>query len=88
MGSQYVAIDLHKRRSLIVRADENGERLETIRIDNDPVTFAQVIAPAGEDPEVVLEATCGWYWAADVLDELGAHVHLPTRSGSTGTTAG
>jgi len=76
VGSQYVAIDLHKRRSLIVRADENGERLETIRIDNDPVTFAQVIAAAGEDPEVVLEATCGWYWAADVLDELGAHVHL------------
>ena len=29
---QYVAIDLHKPRSLIVRADEQGERLETIRI--------------------------------------------------------
>jgi len=73
---QYVAIDLHKRRSLIVRADENGERLETVRIDNDPVTLAQAVAAAGEDPEVVLEATCGWYWAADVLAEMGANVHL------------
>jgi transposase len=25
---------------------------------------------------VVLEATYGWYWAADVLAELGASVHL------------
>jgi transposase len=73
---QYVAIDLHKRRSLIVRADEQGERLETIRIDNDAINLANAVAAAGEDPEVVLEATCGWYWAADVLAEIGAHVHL------------
>ena len=25
---------------------------------------------------MVLEATYGWYWAADTLAELGAHVHL------------
>jgi transposase len=31
---------------------------------------------AGEAPEVVLEATYGWYWAADALAELGAKVHL------------
>jgi transposase len=74
--AQYVAIDLHKRRSLIVRADENGERLETIRIDNDPITLAKTVAAAGADPEVVLEATCGWYWATDVLEEIGANIHL------------
>ena len=34
------------------------------------------MARAGEDPEVVLEATYGWYWAADTLAELGAAVHL------------
>jgi len=73
---QYVAIDLHKRRSLIVRADEQGKRLETVRIDNDPINLAQVVAAAGEDAEVVLEATCGWYWAADVLAEMGANIHL------------
>jgi transposase len=73
---QYVAIDLHKRRSLIVRADENGERLETVRIDNDPINLANVVAAAGDNPEVVLEATCGWYWAADLLLEMGANVHL------------
>jgi len=30
---------------------------------------------------VVLKATYGWYWAADVLEEAGADVHLRTRSG-------
>lgn len=73
---QYVAIDLHKRRSLVVRADEDGNRLETVRIVNDPLTLAKVLDAAGENPEVVLEATCGWYWAADVLEEAGANVHL------------
>lgn len=34
------------------------------------------MARAGRSPEVVLEATCGWYWAVDALVELGAVVHL------------
>jgi putative ABC transport system permease protein len=38
--------------------------------------LAQVVAAAGDDAEVVLEATCGWYWAADVLAEIGANIHL------------
>ena len=32
--------------------------------------------PRPEHPEVILEATYGWYWAADVLEECGATVHL------------
>src|SRR4051812_30219455 len=55
---------------------EAGERLETVRIVNDPDRLAAVMARAGEAPEVVLEATYGWYWAADTLAELGASVHL------------
>jgi transposase len=50
---------------------EAGERLETVRISNDPEYLRQVMARAGEAPEVVLEATYGWYWAADLLAELG-----------------
>jgi transposase len=75
-GRQFVGIDLHRRRSVIVRMSEAGERLETVRIDNDPVTLGLEIAKAGRSPEVVLEATYGWYWAADVLAEAGARVHL------------
>src|SRR5688500_2754057 len=69
-------MDLHRRRSVLVRMSETGEHLETVRISNDPEYLAQVMARAGEAPEVVLEATYGWYWAADTLAELGATVHL------------
>src|SRR3954467_2779687 len=55
---------------------ETGETLETVRISNDPEYLRQVMARAGEAPEVVLEAAYGWYWAADALAELGANVHL------------
>src|SRR4051812_50177898 len=55
---------------------ESGQPLETVRIVNDRDRLAAVMARAGERPEVVLEATYGWYWAADELAELGAVVHL------------
>jgi transposase len=53
-----------------------GEVLETVRVDNDPVALSLELAKAGPDPEVVLEATYGWYWAADLLQACGAKVHL------------
>jgi Transposase len=76
MGEQYVGIDLHRRRSVIVRLTPAGEVLEAVRIDNDPVALSLELAKAGPDPEVVLEATYGWYWAADLLQACGANVHL------------
>lgn len=81
---QYVGIDLHRRRSVIVRQTPAGEVLEQVRIDNDPLALAVEIAKAGPDPEVVLEATYGWYWAADVLAEAGATVHLAHPLGVKG----
>jgi transposase len=84
-GRQVVGIDLHRRRSVIVRMDAlTGQRLETVRIDNDPLALANEIAKVGEHPEVVLEATYGWYWAVDVLQELGAVVHLAHPLGVKG----
>jgi transposase len=67
---------LHRRRSVIVRRTAGGETLETVQIDNGAVALAAELAKAGEHPEVILEATYGWYWAADVLAECGANVHL------------
>jgi transposase len=75
-GQQFVGIDLHRRRSVVVRTTESGEVLESIQILNDVDRLGSVIARAGEAPEVVLEATYGWYWAVDALEEAGANVHL------------
>ncbi|HEX3785079.1 MAG TPA: transposase [Pseudonocardiaceae bacterium] len=75
-GKQFVGIDLHRRRSVIVRTTQTAQRLETVHILNDVQRLASVLARAGQAPEVVLEATNGWYWAVDALVELGASVHL------------
>jgi transposase len=75
-GRQFVGIDLHRRRSVVVRMTEVGQVLETVRIVNDVDRLVEVIARAGQRPEVVLEATYGWYWAVDALQAAGASVHL------------
>lgn len=74
---EYVGIDLHRRRSVIVRRNDEGETLAVTRVENDDLlAFEQAVMAAGEHPEVVLEATYGWYWAADWLASLGCSVHL------------
>ena len=86
MSREYVGIDLHRRRSVIVRMSAEGEVLSTVRIENDPVALSLAIAEAGPDPEVVFEATYGWYWAADVLEACGARVHMAHPLGMEGIT--
>jgi transposase len=75
-GRQVVGMDLHRRRSVLVRMTEDGRKLETVRIENSPAALRAVLARAGEHPRVVIEATYGWYWAVDVLEAAGAEVHL------------
>ena len=75
-GPQIVGMDLHRRRSVLVRMSEDGRKLATARIANSPARLAAEIGRAGVHPKVVLEACYGWYWAADALAEAGAEVHL------------
>jgi transposase len=75
-GRQVVGMDLHRRRSVLVRMTEDGRRLATARFENSPAELRAQIARAGKAPKVVLEATYGWYWAADTLAAAGAEVHL------------
>ena len=73
MGS-YVGIDLHRRRSVVVVLNEDGTRRSWCRIDNTPANLAAEVVAAGEGADVAMEATWGWYWAADVIAECGASV--------------
>ncbi|MDP9866020.1 MULTISPECIES: IS110 family transposase [Streptosporangium] len=75
-GIQYVGMDLHRHRSVLVSMTADGERLWTEKIDNSPAALRQTLAQAGPEPKVVLEATHGWYWATDTLQTAGAEVHL------------
>ena len=81
MDREYVGIDFHRRRSVIVRKSAAGEKLSSVRVVNDPWAIAEVVAAAGPEPEVVIEATYGWYWIVDWLQAQGAKVHLANPSG-------
>jgi transposase len=82
MDRQYVGIDLHRRRSVIYTMDAEGNKLDCVRIANDPMTLLEVVSKAGPEAEVVIEATYGWYWAVDLLQDTGFRVHLAHPSGN------
>ena len=71
MKRPYVAIDLHLQRSLVVRENEAGEKVGTVRIDNDPLALAAALREAGEEPEVAIEATYGWVRHEAPCDRVG-----------------
>ena len=63
MDRQYVGIDFHRRRSVIVRKSADGEKLSSVRVANDPLAIAAAVAEAGPVPEVVIKrpmAGIGW----------------------------
>ena len=73
--TRWVGIDLHRRRSQIAIIDDHGELTLSRRIVNDRETFRELLG----DPEathVALEATYGWEWLAELLEEAGYDVHL------------
>jgi transposase len=79
---QYVGIDLHRRRSVIFREDEDGHKLECVRIANDPTRMLEEVSKAGPGAVVVVEATYSWYWLVDLLQSEGFDVHLAHPSGN------
>ena len=85
VGREFVGIDLHRRRSVVVRQDRDGNLLgDPVRISNDRESWDRVIDSFGPGPEVVVEATYGWYWLADRLADAGAGVHLAHPLGVKG----
>ena len=54
-GPQIVGMDLHRRRSVLVRMTQDGRRLDMAQITNSPEELRRKIARAGNRPKVVLE---------------------------------
>ena len=73
--TRWVGVDLHRRRSQIAIIDERGELTLSRRIVNDRETFKELLGEP-EAMHVALEATYGWEWLAELLQEGGYDVHL------------
>jgi len=72
----YVGIDLHRKRSQIAALDEQGTELLSRRVANDPEALKAILAELGSELQVALEATYGWEWLADLLEQEGHELHL------------
>ena len=76
-GTRWIGIDLHRKRSHIAVIDEQGELTLSRRIINDRETFLQLLGdPREAATHVALEATYGWEWLAELLEQEGHELHL------------
>src|SRR5919106_4501686 len=71
-----VGIDLHRKRSHVAVIDDEGTETLSRRITNDPATFLELLADLEGDSRIALEATYGWEWLADLLEDAGYELHL------------
>src|SRR5512132_2775303 len=71
-----VGIDLHRKRSHVAALDETGAQLLSRRIVNDPQTFLALLDGIEGECRIALEATYGWEWLADLLQDAGHELHL------------
>ena len=74
-GTRWIGIDLHRRRSQIAIIDEHGELTLQKRIVTGRETFSELLGEP-DGTHVALEATYGWEWLAQLLEEAGFDVRL------------
>lgn len=72
----FAGVDLGKRRSQIRVISSDKERVEELKIANDPKEFRRVFQKYGKDIEVACEATSNAFWVADTLEPLVRKVHV------------
>ena len=80
---QYIGLDIHRKFIRACVMDQAGTVADQLRLElDDPdrlVEFFNGFHP--ESTEVVMEATVGWMWLADVLEGMGLNVHLAHMRG-------
>jgi transposase len=71
-----VGIDLHRNRSHIAVIDEHGELLLSKRIVNGREAFLELLGGLEGESQIAVEATYGWEWLAELLEDSGYDLHL------------
>jgi transposase len=72
----YVGIDLHRKRSHVAVVEEDGSQRLSRRLANDREVFRELVGKLGTDARFALEATYGWEWLAELLEDEGCELHL------------
>jgi transposase len=71
-----VGIDLHRKRSHVAAVAQDGGELLSRRVPNDPELLLSLLAEIDGESKIALEATYGWEWLAELLEDAGYELHL------------
>lgn len=74
----YVGVDLHRKASQLAVVDAAGELISNQRVISDRGEMRRVFGEVGRNQalEVAFEATFGWGWFADLLEDVGIAAHM------------
>ena len=67
---------MHKRFSVFVAMDEQGKTSKPEKVVNDSLELSEFLKKIPEGTPVAVEASGGWYWFVDRLEEAGLDVRL------------
>src|SRR5580693_1684412 len=73
---EYIGCDAHKKYSVFVSVNEQGQSSRPLRVSHERETYRQFLASLPAHSPIALEATGHWYWLADEIEEAGHQVHL------------
>jgi transposase len=77
----YVGMDIHRKRSQVAILTEQGEEVLNRNVSSLPGEIAAVLGPLSPGTKVAFEATRGWGWLAELLEELQLEAHLAHPKG-------
>ena len=72
----YIGCDSHQRYSVFVTMDERGEAGVPIRIEHAHGELKKFLRTLPPGAPVAVEASGGWYWFVEALEEAGLDPHL------------
>jgi transposase len=73
---KYIGCDSHQRYSVFVTMDEKGEAGVPVRIEHDRGELEKYLKTLPQGAAVAVEASGGWYWFVDALEEAGLEPRL------------
>src|SRR5215213_8817340 len=73
---KYIGCDMHKKYSVFVAMDETGKVEAPVRVAKDSLELDAYLKTLEAGTPVAVEASGGWYWFVDRLEEAGLDVRL------------
>ena len=77
----YIGMDIHKKYSSVAVVDESGALVDVQRVSHlERGELTNYFGQFSTGTRVAMEATCGWSWLSEVLQDLGMEVKLANPS--------